>query len=405
MLSQKCHPPLSFLVSSCTKIVYMLRFLLIAATLLTSASAAYCVLCMVAAADYIRRRARPFSISVNLPPLSILKPLKGTDPETYESLRSHCLQDYPRYEILFGINDPADAAAEVVKRLQKEFPNCDIRLLHCEKNLGPNGKVSSLAQLAAVAKYDVFVVNDSDIRVKTDYLSTIATELNQRGIGLVTCLYSGVPSGTLGSKLESLGVSTDFIPGALVALLIEGGLRFGLGSTLALHKKDLEAIGGFEVLTTYLADDYQLGRRIAERNLSVELSRAVVETYLPAYDFAGFINHQLRWTRTIRASRPGGYAGLPLTFTLPWAVLALILARGAPWAWAFLATAFALRVAAAIVTGRFVLYDRHLPRLLWLLALRDLVAPLIWIAGLAGRKIVWRGHVFELDQGKLVRRD
>ena len=383
----------------------MYKFLLIVIALLTSASAAYCVVCIIAAGKYIRHRARPLFVASALPPLSILKPLKGTDPEMYGSLRSHCTQDYPEYEILFGISDPHDLAAAIVKQLQQEFPSRSIHLLHCQKNLGPNLKVSSLAQLAAIAKYDMLVVNDSDIRVEPNYLSSIATELQQPEVGLVTCLYRGVPTSSLGSQLESLGISTDFMPGVLVAVQIERGLRFGLGSTLALRKRHLEAVGGFEALAEFLADDYELGSHLAKENFRIELSRTIVDTYLPNYEFAAFITHQLRWMRTIRASRPGGYAGLPLTFTLPWAVLTLILAHGSPWASTFFAIVVALRISAAIVTANFVLRDRTLPRLLWLLPIRDLLAPFIWMAGLFGRKINWRGKIFELEHGKLIPRD
>ena len=383
----------------------MYGFLLIVVGLATCVSAAYSVMCIIACISYVRRRALPFSAPSSLPPISILKPLKGTDPEMYQSFRSHCIQNYSEYELLFGISDPQDPAAEIVKRLQQEFPDRRIELVYCDKNLGPNGKVSTLAQLSAVAKHDALLVNDSDIRVEPDYLLTIATELQQPGIGLVTCLYRGVPAPTMGSKLECLGISADFIPGALVASLIEGGLRFGLGSTLALRRKDLQAIDGFEALADYLADDYQLGRRIAESNLRVQLSRTSVETYLPAYDLSRFITHQLRWMRTIRASRPGGYAGLVMTFTLPWAILALLLARGAHWACLLFAAAILLRFAVAIISGRTVLRDRHLFRLLWLLPLRDLLTPFVWIGGLVGRKIIWRGKEFELRDGKLIPGD
>jgi ceramide glucosyltransferase len=382
----------------------MYQLLPIAAALLAAVSGVYCLLCIITAVLHIVRR-RPLTVAASLPPLSILKPLKGTDPEMYQSLRSHCVQNYPEYEILFGISDPGDPSAEIVKRLQQEFPNRIIQLVHCGKHLAANGKVSTLAQLAAIAKHDVLLVNDSDIRVESDYLRTLAIELRQPGVGLVTCLYRGIPARTPGSKLESLGISTDFIPGALVASLIEGGLHFGLGSTLALRKNDLEAIGGFEVLADYLADDYQLGRRIAENKLRVELSRTVVETYLPAYELHEFITHQLRWMRTIRSSRPSGYAGLPLTFTIPWAVLALVLARGTHWAFALFTIVVLVRLVAAVVTGSFVLRDRHLLRLLWLLPLRDLMAPFIWLAGLVGSKIIWRGREFELKDGKLIPRD
>jgi ceramide glucosyltransferase len=383
----------------------MHKILLTAVALMTSLSAAYCLLCIMAAAAYTRRRNRPLPVATTLPPISILKPLKGTDPEMYASLRSHCTQNYPKYEILFGIGDLEDPAAEVVECLRREFPDHAIRLVHCHKNLGPNGKVSSLAQLAANAKYDMLLVNDSDIRVEPDYLRTVATELQQPDVGMVTCLYRGVPARTIASKLESLGISTDFVPGVLVASLIEGGIRFALGSTLALRKEHLQAIGGFESLTQYLADDYQLGLRISEKKLKIELSREIVDTYLPAYSCRAFITHQLRWMRTIRASRPAGYAGLPFTFTLPLGILSVLLAADSLWAWALFAVAASLRLTAAVTTGVFVLRDRQPPSLMWLLPLRDLIAPFLWIAGHFGRKIVWRGKVFDLDHGKLTPRE
>jgi ceramide glucosyltransferase len=291
----------------------------------------------------------------------------------------------------------------LIEKLIVEFPDRAIRLVRCDKDLGVNGKVSSLAQMTAVAAYDFLLVNDSDIRVEPDYLRQVMTELQTPETGLVTCLYRGVPAGTLGSALESLGISTDFMAGVLAARQIEGGLRFGLGSTLALRKRDLEAIGGFEAIADYLADDYELGRRISERNLKVTLSESVVETYLPGYNLAGFLSHQLRWARTIRASRPSGYAGLLFTFTLPWAVLTLILARGASWAWAMFAIALAARVTMAFITATLVLRDRQFWRWSWLLPLRDFLAVPIWIGGLAGRKIIWRGERFHLKNGKLTR--
>src|SRR6185312_7267588 len=182
-------------------------------------------------------------------------------------------------------------------------------------------------------------------------------ELQAPDVGLVTCLYRGVATKALASRLESLGISTDFVPGVLVAKEIEGGLHFGLGSTLALRRKDLDAIGGFESIVDYLADDYELGKRIAERGLKIVLSNSVVETFLPAYRLAGFFSHQLRWARTIRVSRPGGYAGLLVTYTLPWAALCLLIARGAIWAWALFAIAVMLRITMAWASAVSVLKD------------------------------------------------
>jgi ceramide glucosyltransferase len=313
--------------------------------------------------------------------------------------------NYPQYEILFGVTHWDDPAIPVVERLIAEFPDRAIRLVRCDKELGANGKVRSLVQLAAVATHDFFLVNDSDIRVEPGYLRQVVTELQAPEIGLVTCLYRGVAADTLASGLESMSISTDFMAGVLAARQIESGLRFGLGSTLAFRRRELQAIGGFEAIVDYLADDYELGSRIAARSLKVKLSASVVETYLPAYNMAGFFSHQLRWARTIRASRAGGYAGLLFTFTLPWAVLTFILARGASWAWGLLVAALAARVAMALVTSQLVLCDRGFLRWFWLLPFRDFLAVVIWLGGLVGRKIVWRGEAFDLKNGKLTRSD
>jgi len=321
----------------------------------------------------------------------------------YESFRSHCVQDYRGYEILFGVHDQNDPAIALVDRLKREFPDRDIHLVYCEKRLGANGKVSVLAQLAKIAKHEVLVVNDSDIRVAPGYLRTIVSELLKPDVGLVTCLYRGIPARTLGSRLESLGISTEFVPGVLVAQQIEGGLSFGLGSTLTLRRETLAAIGGFEVIADFLGDDYELGKRTTELGLKVKLSTSTVETFLPAYDFSGFLLHQLRWARTIRASRPAGYFGLVLTYTLSWGILCLLLARGALWAWGFLALAVLMRLLVSIVTGVSVTRERRVWRGLWLLPLRDIMAVAVWIGGMWGRKILWRGEEFILEGGRLRR--
>jgi len=377
----------------------------IVSTLASAVSVMYCILCIWAGIRFASQRRRAHGPAGGLPPVSILKPLKGTDPEIYASLRSHCVLNYPQYEILFGVTHWDDPAIPVVERLIAEFPDRAIRLVRCDKELGANGKVRSLVQLAAVATHDFFLVNDSDIRVEPGYLRQVVTELQAPEIGLVTCLYRGVAADTLASGLESMSISTDFMAGVLAARQIESGLRFGLGSTLAFRRRELQAIGGFEAIVDYLADDYELGSRIAARSLKVKLSESVVETYLPAYNMAGFFSHQLRWARTIRASRAGGYAGLLFTFTLPWAVLTFILARGASWAWGLLVAALAVRVAMALVTSQLVLCDRGFLRWFWLLPFRDFLAVVVWLGGLVGRKIVWRGKAFDVKNGKLTRSD
>jgi ceramide glucosyltransferase len=369
----------------------------------TLASTGYCILGIVAGVRFAtQRRSEPESVVAKLPLVSILKPLKGADPQMYDALRSHCLQDYPDYEILCGVTASDDPAAPVVEKLIREFPQRKIRLLLCDKRLGANGKVSSLIQLVGSAKGENLLVNDSDIRVEPDYLRTVMSELRAPDTGLVTCLYRGVAHATLGSRLEALGISTDFTPGVLAARVIEGGIHFGLGSTLAFRKGDLDAIGGFESIADNLADDYELGRRIGERK-NVQLSAAVVETHLPAYDMSGFLSHQLRWARTIRASRVGGYAGLPLTFTLPWALMTALLCRGSIWAWMLFAVALFTRGLMAIVSSRVVLGERSIAPL-FLVPVRDLVAVAVWIGGWFGNSVLWRGERFLLKDGRLIRK-
>jgi ceramide glucosyltransferase len=384
---------------------FILKILEIVAVLGAVSSSVYYLLCLWSAANFLRERkageqSRP---PQELPPVSILKPLKGIDPDIYESFRSHCLQDYLEYEIIFGVSDPDDPAIASVEQLRREFPRRRIHLTICSKSMGANVKVSNLAQMLPAARYEYLVVNDSDIRVETDYLRRAAAPLANKRTGMVTCLYRGIAGATLGSRLESLGVSTDFCAGVLAARQLEGGIRFGLGSTMVFRRTDLAKIGGFESLLEYLADDYELGKRLADLGLGIDLSDIVVATYLPAYDLSGFISHQLRWARGVRDARAGGYLGLAFTFGLMWSCLALILAHGSAWAWALFGVVLALRLAVAVVIGRKVLRDRQLFENLWLLPLRDLVAVGVWIASFAGHTVTWRGDRFELKKGRLIR--
>lgn len=379
------------------------RIIEIAALLGTLSSLGYYVLCLWSATRFLQERKAAGQGARPTQPVSILKPLKGTDPEMYESFRSHCLQDYPEYEIIFGVSDAKDPSIKLVERLKAEFPQRTIRFMVCGQNLGANAKVSCLAQMLPQARYEHLIVNDSDIRVAPDYVRHVLAPLSDTKVGLVTCLYRGVANAALGSRLESLGISTDFCAGILAARQLEGGLRFGLGSTLAFRRRDLQAIGGFEAFVDYLADDYQIGSRIAGLGLKATLSDVVVETFLPRYTLRGFFAHQLRWARTVRDSRFWGYVGLGFTFGLPWAVLSLVLARGSVWAWALLAVTATMRAAMAIVVGMLVLGDRQVKRFLALIPLRDVLALLVWVVSFAGHTVAWRGDSFRLQDGKLVR--
>ncbi|HTX75800.1 MAG TPA: glycosyltransferase, partial [Terracidiphilus sp.] len=318
---------------------------------------------------------------------------------------SHCRQSYTgEYEILFGVASLSDPAVEVVRELQAAFPERAIRLILCADVVGPNGKVSCVAQLAPQARYDYLIVNDSDIRVGAHYLAHVMAPFAgpaEPPVGLVTALYRGRSHGTLGSKLEALGISTEFGPSVLTSRYLERGLHFALGSTLAVSRTALEAIGGFEPLAAYLADDYELGARVAAAGFRVELSREIVETSVPPWDLRGFFQHQLRWARTVRDSRPWGYAGLFASYGLAWAMLNLVASGFSLPSLALLSLALLFRVTLALSVGLGVLGDRGVLRDLWLLPLRDLLALGLWAWSYASHTVVWRNERFLLKKGKL----
>jgi len=304
-----------------------------------------------------------------------------------------------------SLDDPAAAA---VVELQAEFPERAIGLVECPERLGTNGKVSTLVQLASHARHDFILINDSDITVSPHYLervmSCFAPEMQRAGkppVGLVTALYRGRAHATLPSRLEALGIATDFMPGVLVSKMIEGGLHYGLGSTLAMPRETLDKIGGLLPLVDCLADDYELGARVAQAGYGVEVCAEVVETNVPAYGWRDFFDHQLRWLRTVREARPAGYAGLIFTHGLGWAVLN-VLASGLSLAslW-LLGLSFFLRLALAMAVGTTVLGDHQVLENLWLVPFRDAVAMGLWMAGFAGDTIVWRGERFRLKNGKM----
>ena len=338
-----------------------------------------------------------------LPPVSILKPLKGVDPEIWDSFCSYCEQDYPEFQIIFGVSDPHDSAIEVVRKLQAKYPNRKIELVECQRILGTNVKVSNLVQMLPAARHEILLVSDSDISAPKDYLRRVIAPLRDDSVGLVTCLYRGIAGRSFGSHLEALGISMDFVPGVLSARIVERGIHFALGSTMVFRRSDLDAIGGFEMLLDYLADDYQLGRRISARGKSVELSDVTVDTFLPAYSPRQFVDHQLRWARSVRDVRRWGYLGLALTFGLPWSIAVVLAAHEARWAWALCAITLAARVGVGLATSLAVLHDQQTLKNIFLLPVRDLIAPLLWAASFAGHQIHWRGDMFTLKDGRLAR--
>ena len=370
--------------------------------LLALAGAAYFGLCIWAAGRF-RRQSRAIARSEFAPPVSLLKSLKGLDPHMYAAFRSHCVQDYGEYELLFGVSDPNDPALELVARLQQEFP----QRASAGGGLSRKSRAKREGQRsgadAAARRYEHILINDSDIVAPPDYLRRVMSEFAGERVGMVTTLYRGLAGRTLPSRLEALGLSSDFMGGVLVAREMEGGVRFALGATIATTKSVLREIGGLEALVDHLGDDYELGARTAAAGYKVELADAVVETALPDYTWREFWAHQMRWARNVKDRRRAQYFGLIVTFGLAWGILAVVAAPSVWWTWAALAVVSSFRIIAAVVIGRGVLDDPSVLRNLWMLPLRDFAALAVWLASFAGNEIEWRGLKFRVQDGKLER--
>ncbi|MBB5340765.1 bacteriohopanetetrol glucosamine biosynthesis glycosyltransferase HpnI [Tunturiibacter gelidoferens] len=376
-------------------------------TLLTLAGLAYLLLALWGTRDfahYWRRKAVDVGFA---PDVTILKPVKGVDQRMYAGLVSHCRQQYAgNFEIVFGVSSLNDPAVGEIERLQAEFPACAIRLVECRERLGTSGKVSNLVQMLREARYEHVLINDSDIRVSPQYLTRVMQCFSDAKVGMVTAPYIGRTAEgggglTVWSRLEALGISTDFLPGVLTARKLEGGIRFGLGSTLATSKSVLAKAGGLEPLTEYLADDYEMGARIAAAGYRVELANEVVETTVPEYHYRGFKDHQLRWARSTRDSRKLGYLGLGITYAVPWAVMTCVASGLALWSFSLLSVVLLARVAVALSVGVGVLHDEQVLRDLWLLPLRDFFGLGFWAWSFAGNTVVWRGELFALRDGRI----
>jgi ceramide glucosyltransferase len=329
------------------------------------------------------------------PPLSVLKPVHGRDPRFYEAILSHAAQDYPEFELLFGLTNSDDPAIADIQRLKREFPSRRIEIAMVETG-APNAKVGVMAALARRARYDLLLVNDSDIVVAPGYFRTVVAPLRDPHIGLVTCLYRA-HSESWASHFEALGIATEFAPSVMVARLL-GQAEFALGSTMVFSAEALRRIGGFERIARYVADDYQLGCHIRKLGYRIEFAPVVVETDLGAGSWAHTWRHQLRWSRTIRVSRPAGYYGYAVTHATLWALVAF---AGQQW-WAG-GIALAIRMTAGVLVGTAILKDRGVLARFWLIPLRDLFGFAVWAAGAFGNRVQWRDRSLVLEPGGIIQ--
>jgi ceramide glucosyltransferase len=356
---------------------------------LAAGSSAYCVLTALAAFRYRSVRPRRAGCA---PPISVLKPLAGVDEGLENNLRTFFEQAYGEFEILFAVRSRKDPAIEVVERLRTEYPGVASRLIVTGEPPYPNAKVYSLQTMLAEARHGLIVMSDSDTRVTPDMLSVFAAEFENPAVGLATCPYRAVPGFSFWSMLEALGLNTEFIGGVLVARMLDG-MNFALGPTIAARRETLEAIGGFDAVKDYLAEDFVIGKLTAERGIGVILSSYVIEHRIGAQRLQANLRHRLRWNRSTRRSRPRGYIGQLFTHPLPLAAIAWIAAP--EWS-AVAIAAIVLRIVAAWAAGVYVLRDRLTWRFWWLLPVQDSLSFLVWIGGFFGKTILWRGHRYHL---------
>jgi len=336
---------------------------------------------------FFREQARP--AREYLPPVSILKPVKGLDFSARENWASFMRQDYPTYEVLFGVADPSDVAIAEIEGVRRAFPEVDVRLVMASAK-GANPKVAILQTLADASRYEVLVVSDSDVRVAPDYLRRVVAPLADEGLGMVTCPYRGAAPLTLTARLEALYIGVTFLPSVMVARQYLD-MRFALGATMALRREDLTRAGGFAAVADCLADDYQLGAAIAATGKRVALSDYMVSIHLGPTTFREQWDREVRWARCASVSRPLEYPALWLTYsTALGVILVLVLGSGA-LAWAPLGVSLLLRWAVGWwVTG--YTGEEDLRRWLIWLPLRDMLSALVWFAGATGRRVVWRGE-------------
>ena len=347
----------------------------------------------------IRFRAASGSDPRHRPAVTLLKPLHGEEPLLEEALTSLCTQDYPTYQIVFGVQSPTDGAIAVVARLRARFPAVDITLVVDPTRHGANNKIGNLINMLPVAKHDVLAIADSDLHVAPNYIRKLVAALEQPGAGLATVLYAGLPSASgVTCALGGMAITHYFLPGALLARGL--GRQDCLGATMMLRRETLRRIGGLEVLVEHLADDNALGRRVRGLGLSVRLAATVVATTVPETRIADLYRHELRWARTIRALEPAAFITSSLQYPLVWAALALGLAGGASWTVFLFLAVWLLRYLAAACVGRVV--GPFLPGLafrvpFWLLPLRELMSIAVMIASYGGDRVNWRGHTLHAD--------
>jgi len=352
---------------------------------LLTGSIFYCILAVIAAARYMASRASRLSAP---PPVSVLRPLAGAEDNTEANLRSLFTQVYPAFEVLLAVHEVSDPAATVARRVMQEFPNVPSRLIVSGPSPEPNAKVWSLRALYSEAHHETLLMSDSDIFVPPGGFATMMAELAQTNVALVTCPYRAVAGHSLWSRLEALGLNTEFLGGLLTARML-GGVDFAIGCTVATRKADLAAIGGLEHLQRYLAEDFMMGNLTHTRGRTVILSRCIIDHHIGGEEFLKNWRHRLRWARSTRRSRPRGYIGELFTKTT---AIALILAVVAHGGLGFAIVGWLFRACFDAAMGIWVLDDPLVGSYWWLLPVEEIASFVTWVLGFFGNAITWRGR-------------
>lgn len=383
-----------------------LKVLLGISLLGTASSTIFLIMTLVAAARY-RRRAQAAQAEAlatptkNLPPVTILKPLHGMEDELDRNLDSFFQQNYPDYEIIFGARDADNPALQIAERVRTRYPHVKSAVVLSGPPTWPNAKVFSLQKMIAVSDRSYFIISDSDVRVAPNFLRNTIPPLLDPRVGLITCMYRGIPASDLWSSLEALGLSVEMSSGVVVADMLEG-MRFALGPAMAARRDSIDAIGGIAATADYYSDDFELGNRIWAKGYKVVLSHHIVKNVLTSRSPLRTLGDQLRWMKSTRYSRPAGHLGTGLTFAMPFGLLGLLAASvlGHPtWGIAILAAAFVNRTLLSAAVGWGVARDPRALALCWLYPLRDLSGFFVWLASYASRRFYWRGETYRFGKG------
>jgi ceramide glucosyltransferase len=331
--------------------------------------------------------------------VTILKPVKGMDAGSYENFASFCNQDYAgEVQLLFAAASADDPVVQVIHQLAADFPQMKIELVINPATHGPNYKVSNLINAFPKAAHDIIIICDSDIRVTPDYLNSVTAHFADSRIGLVTSLYRTSDVRNMATAVEATGFTAEMIPNVMVARELEG-LSFALGASMAVRREALAAINGFEALSDYLADDYQLGNKIFRAGWKIALDSCFVESMMKAEELPTVLARQLRWARTMRVSRPGGYFASGVTLPFPAALLAVFVAPTFSMAILAITLLYTVRLTVSCYFSRFLVRDNLLPRWLWLIPLRDMLSFCTWALSFIGNRVEWRGSRFILKAG------